>query len=72
MVRLLRSQAPPRLTPEQASAVNSLLKLRRPVQTLGGHAGCGKTTCLAALAARLPTFACCAYTVAVPEPPHRC
>jgi exodeoxyribonuclease-5 len=52
------------LTPEQTSAVRALLdnRDRDQVQTLGGYAGCGKTTCLAYLAEELPGWAPCAFT----------
>jgi hypothetical protein len=52
------------LTAEQATAVNGILGGlgSEQVQTLGGYAGTGKTTCLKALAAALPEFAVCAFT----------
>jgi exodeoxyribonuclease-5 len=52
------------LTKEQNDAVHQLLKYRHrdQVQSLGGLAGTGKTTCMAVLADALPEFAVCAYT----------
>lgn len=51
-----------KLTDEQQSAVETLVRCERDVQTLGGYAGCGKTTVIKELVNRLPGFAVCAYT----------
>lgn len=50
------------LSQEQQVAVDRLVKLSKPVQTLGGYAGTGKTTVIKELKRRLPGFAVCAYT----------
>jgi exodeoxyribonuclease-5 len=52
------------LTDEQSEIMGRLLDGRRRcrVQTLGGYAGCGKTTVLATLAGELPGWAPCAFT----------
>lgn len=50
------------LTDEQCAAVDSLCKLDRQVQTLGGLAGTGKSTIVKELVEYLPNFAVCAYT----------
>jgi exodeoxyribonuclease-5 len=54
----------PTLTDEQSEVVQQLLDgwRKQSVQTLGGYAGCGKTTCLATLAEELPRWATCAFT----------
>jgi exodeoxyribonuclease-5 len=52
------------LTKEQRCVQRRLVRTRgsRQVQTLGGYAGVGKTTVLAALADALPDWAPCAFT----------
>jgi exodeoxyribonuclease-5 len=50
------------LSDEQANAVEWLCSFPRPVQTLGGYAGTGKTTVIRTLTDHLPSFAVCAYT----------
>lgn len=47
---------------EQSDAIEQLVKLRKPIQTLGGYAGTGKTTAIRTLLQRLPKFAVCAFT----------
>ena len=56
------SAPPVVLTAEQMAVVDPLVKLDKPVQTLGGLAGSGKTTVVSFLAKKLKNFACCAYT----------
>jgi exodeoxyribonuclease V len=51
-----------RLTDEQHAAVSTLAELEKPVQTLGGYAGTGKTTLIRSLIEQLPNFAVCAFT----------
>jgi exodeoxyribonuclease-5 len=52
------------LSVEQRGIYNKVLAGRaaRPVQTVGGYAGTGKTVLLGALSAALPSYAVCAYT----------
>jgi exodeoxyribonuclease-5 len=52
------------LTPEQDYVVHQLIKGTRneQVQSLGGYAGCGKTTVLSVLADKLPGWKTCAFT----------
>jgi exodeoxyribonuclease-5 len=50
------------LTPEQKHVITELLKFEKPIQTLGGYAGTGKTTVIQNLRRFLPTWAVCAYT----------
>lgn len=50
------------LTDEQQNAVDRLVHSGRPIQTLGGYAGTGKTTVIRELVAELPNYAVCAYT----------
>ena len=54
-----------RLTKEQRHAIRCIkreLAAGEQIQTLGGFAGCGKTTCLAELAEDYPDFAPAAFT----------
>lgn len=51
-----------KLTEEQRHVMRELMKLDRPIQTLGGYAGTGKTTVIQHLQQALPDFAVCAYT----------
>lgn len=50
------------LNVEQRAAIESLLRFRSDVQTLGGYAGVGKTTVIKHLVSHLPKFAVCAFT----------
>src|SRR3990167_9511022 len=50
------------LSPEQLAAVDTLLRFSKPIQTLAGYAGVGKTTVIKALQQQLRNFAVCAYT----------
>lgn len=50
------------LTEEQLAAVEFCCRGDREVVRLGGLAGTGKSTCLAAMVERLPNYAVCAYT----------
>jgi exodeoxyribonuclease-5 len=54
----------PNLTKEQQDVVRQLVKNRNKdqIQTLGGYAGTGKTTCMGTLAEVLTGYAICAYT----------
>lgn len=54
------SRAP--LTDEQRAAVEALVTAGDDVVTLGGYAGTGKTTVIAEVVSRLPSFAVCAPT----------
>ena len=51
-----------RLIEEQLEVVEYLLEFSKPIQTLGGYAGTGKTTVIKELQKRLPDFAVCAFT----------
>jgi exodeoxyribonuclease-5 len=51
-----------RLTEEQKRAIREILKFSKDEVTLGGRAGCGKTTVVQHLVQLLPKFAVCAYT----------
>lgn len=51
-----------RLTDEQKHAIREIMKFSRDEVTLGGRAGCGKTTVVQHLVELLPEFAVCAYT----------
>jgi exodeoxyribonuclease-5 len=51
-----------RLTDEQKHAIREILKFSKDEVTLGGRAGCGKTTVIQHLVQLLPEFAVCAYT----------
>lgn len=51
-----------KLEKEQKDVIIKLLKFEKPVQTLGGWAGCGKSTVIRHLIEVLPNFAVCAYT----------
>ena len=50
------------LTTEQEDAVDRLASLEKPVMTMGGLGGTGKTTIVKHLVKRLPNFAVCAFT----------
>jgi exodeoxyribonuclease-5 len=50
------------LTKEQRHVIKQLLKFEKPVQTMGGYAGTGKTTIIGNIIKALPNFAVCAYT----------
>lgn len=54
------------LTHEQkivvSGIINALKKGNEQIISLGGAAGCGKSTCLATLSQILPSYAICAYT----------
>lgn len=50
------------LTEEQMACAEPLCKLNKPMQTLGGLAGTGKTTLISYMTGRLRKFACCAFT----------
>jgi len=49
-------------TPEQKYVIQELTQLKKPVQSLGGFAGTGKTTVIKQLDKLLPNWAVCAYT----------
>lgn len=51
-----------RLTEEQKNAIREIMKFSKEEVTLGGRAGCGKTTVVQHLVQLLPNFAVCAYT----------
>lgn len=51
-----------RLTPEQRNVIREILRFNKEEVTLGGRAGCGKTTVIKHLVDLLPGFAVCAYT----------
>lgn len=51
-----------RLTEEQKHAIREILRFSKDEVTLGGRAGCGKTTVIQHLVQLLPEFAVCAYT----------
>lgn len=51
-----------KLTEEQQSAVEQIVKLEKQVQTLGGYAGTGKSTAITTLTDIFPKFSVCAYT----------
>jgi exodeoxyribonuclease-5 len=51
-----------RLTDEQKHAIREIMKFSKDEVTLGGRAGCGKTTVIQHLVQLLPEFAVCAYT----------
>ncbi|MCK9458449.1 MAG: AAA family ATPase [Proteobacteria bacterium] len=50
------------LTQEQKNIIANLIQFKKPVQTLGGYAGTGKTTLISQLVKTLPHFAVCAFT----------
>lgn len=50
------------LTDEQRAVVESLLKIKDGISTLGGLAGTGKSTVVSYLMKYLRNFACCAFT----------
>jgi exodeoxyribonuclease-5 len=50
------------LTPEQQFVIKELIQIKKPVQSLGGYAGTGKTTVIKHLDKLLPNWAVCAYT----------
>ena len=51
-----------KLENEQKHVIRELLKFHKPVTTLGGYAGTGKTTVIRHLADALPSFGVCAFT----------
>jgi len=51
-----------KLTKEQKNVIAEVLKFHKNEITVGGHAGCGKTTIIQHLITLLPGFAVCAYT----------
>jgi exodeoxyribonuclease-5 len=51
-----------KLTEEQKFVIREMLKFQKNEVTLGGRAGCGKTTVIKHLVELLPEFAVCAYT----------
>lgn len=51
-----------KLTAEQKHVIREVLKFHKDEVTLGGRAGCGKTTVIRHLVDLLPRFAVCAYT----------
>lgn len=51
-----------KLTDEQESVKQEILKFGKPIQRLGGVAGSGKTTVISHLIEDLPEFAVCAFT----------
>src|SRR5262249_22618919 len=63
-VTLRLNGCPVRLTPEQDEVFEDVRGSvsARPVQTVGGYAGTGKTVLVAALAEALAGFAVCAFT----------
>lgn len=50
------------LTSEQKYVISELVQLKKPVQSLGGYAGTGKTTVIKHLHKVLQNWAVCAYT----------
>jgi exodeoxyribonuclease-5 len=50
------------LTEEQQHVADTICKLDKPIQTLGGLAGTGKTTLVSNIMHRMKGFACCAFT----------
>jgi len=50
------------MSDEQTQILNELLKFKKPVQTLGGYAGTGKTTLIRQLVKKVDKFAVCAFT----------
>lgn len=51
-----------KLTEEQKFVIKEIIKFQKDEVTLGGRAGCGKTTVIKHLVELLPEFAVCAYT----------
>lgn len=51
-----------KLTDEQKTIIKKIIKFEKPIQTLGGYAGAGKSTVIKHLVELLPDFAVCAYT----------
>lgn len=51
-----------KLSNEQKNITIELLKFKKPVQTLGGYAGTGKTTLISHIMRAKPNFAVCAFT----------
>jgi exodeoxyribonuclease-5 len=58
----MQEAGPVELTAEQEQAIDRLLSFTKPVQTLGGYAGTGKTTMIEVLLQHLKNYAVCAYT----------
>jgi exodeoxyribonuclease-5 len=50
------------LTNEQKHIIRELLKFSKPITSLGGYAGTGKTVVVSHLSKLLPNFAVCAFT----------
>ena len=50
------------LSSEQKYVIKELIKLKKPIQTLGGYAGTGKTVVVKHLNEKLKNFAVCAFT----------
>ena len=50
------------LSKEQKNVLREIVKLKSPIQTLGGFAGTGKTTVIRYLTDVFPDFAVCSYT----------
>ena len=51
-----------KLNEEQKYVIKELMMFRKPVTTLGGFGGAGKSTVIRHLVELLPKFAVCAYT----------
>lgn len=51
-----------KLTDEQSHVITEILKFPKPIQTLGGYAGTGKTTVVQHICKLLPNWGVCAYT----------
>lgn len=51
-----------KLTQEQKNIIIEIRKLKKPIQTVGGYAGTGKTTLISHLIKVLPNWVVCAYT----------
>ena len=52
----------PPLSDEQKFVSRELLKFHKPIQTLGGYAGTGKSTVISHLIDILPNWKVCAFT----------
>jgi ATP-dependent exoDNAse (exonuclease V) alpha subunit len=50
------------MSDEQSQILHELLKFQKPIQTLGGYAGTGKTTLIRQLIKKVNNFAVCAFT----------
>lgn len=51
-----------KLSPEQRNILREVIKFKKPVQTIGGLAGTGKSTLVSHLIKILPDFAVCSFT----------